>query len=100
MDNITQLMTADAARENIKKYYIENDRANELYTKVVMDINDIIKEASCRGEQRAILATPEIGLLLSAAHIEKGILLVNNLKKNGFSIDIIGRQGSALLISW
>lgn len=94
MDNGNMLMTADMARENVKKYYDE-DRANELYIKAVSEINDAIKAASYRGDRRVGI---NIGLL-NSANREKGILLVDNLKKNGFSIEIMC-QGDAIFISW
>lgn len=94
MDNENMLITADMARENVRKYYDE-DRANELYIKAVAEINDAIKTASYRGERRVGI---NIGVL-NSTNIEKGILLVDNLKENGFSIDIMC-QGDAILISW
>ena len=94
MDNENMLITADIARENVRKYY-EEDRTNELYIKAVNEINDAIKMASHRGERRVGV---NIGVL-NSTNREKGILLVDNLKKNGFSIDIMC-QGDAILISW
>ena len=49
MDNENMLITADIARENVRKYY-EEDRTNEFYIKAVNEINDAIKAASHRGE--------------------------------------------------
>ena len=94
MDNENMLITADIARENVRKYYDE-DRTNELYIKAVNEINDAIKAASHRGERRVGI---NIGVL-NSTNREKSILLVDNLKENGFSIDIMC-QGDVILISW